>query len=53
MEVIGFQCDPWRWYRGVGESTYEQGESRGIVGEERRGKKMDECPLTVRATLTV
>jgi hypothetical protein len=26
--------------------TYEQGELRGIVGEERRGKEIDGCPLT-------
>jgi hypothetical protein len=30
-----------------GGYTYKQGELRGIVGEERRGKKMDRCPLTV------
>jgi hypothetical protein len=30
-----------------GEYTYEQGELRGIVGEERRGKEMDRCPLTL------
>jgi hypothetical protein len=30
-----------------GGYTYEQGELRGIVGEERRGKEMDRCPLTV------
>jgi hypothetical protein len=29
-----------------GEYTYRQGELRGIVGEERRGKEMDRCPLT-------
>jgi hypothetical protein len=29
-----------------GEYTYEQGELRGIVGEERRGQEMDRCPLT-------
>jgi hypothetical protein len=32
-KVISFGCGPWRWYRGVGENTYEQGESRR--GEER------------------
>jgi hypothetical protein len=26
--------------------TYEQGELRGRVGEERRGKETDRCPLT-------
>jgi hypothetical protein len=30
-----------------GEYTYEQGELRGIVGEEGRGKEMDGYPLTV------
>jgi hypothetical protein len=30
-----------------GEYTYRQGELRGIVGKERRGKEMDRCPLTV------
>jgi hypothetical protein len=28
MEVVGFRCNPWRRYRGEGENTYEQGESR-------------------------
>jgi hypothetical protein len=28
------------------EYTYKQGELRGIVGEERRGKETDRCPLT-------
>jgi hypothetical protein len=29
MEVVGFKCGPWRWYRGEEsrENTYEQGES--------------------------
>jgi hypothetical protein len=31
-----------------GEYTYKQGELRGIVGEERRGKETDGCPLTQR-----
>jgi hypothetical protein len=44
-KVIGFGCGPWRWYRRVGENTYEPGESRR--GEERRGKEMDGCPLTL------
>jgi hypothetical protein len=30
-----------------GGYTYEQGELRGIVGEERRGKEMNGCPLTL------
>jgi hypothetical protein len=29
-----------------GGYTYEQGELRGIVGEERKGNEMDGCPLT-------
>jgi hypothetical protein len=29
MEVIGFRCGPWRWYKGEGGNTYEQGEERG------------------------
>jgi hypothetical protein len=28
------------------EYIYKQGELRGIVGEERRGKETDRCPLT-------
>jgi hypothetical protein len=39
------------WSREVipryGEYTYRQGWMRGIVGEERRGKEIDGCPLTV------
>jgi hypothetical protein len=27
-KVVSFGCGPWRWYRRVGENTYEQGESR-------------------------
>jgi hypothetical protein len=30
-----------------GGYTYEQGELRGVVGEERRGKEKDGCPLTL------
>jgi hypothetical protein len=30
-----------------GEYTYRQGWMRKIVGEERRGKETDRCPLTV------
>jgi hypothetical protein len=30
-----------------GECTYRQGEMRGILGEERIGKEMDRCPLTL------
>jgi hypothetical protein len=29
-----------------GEYTYKQGWMRGIVGEDRRGKETDRCPLT-------
>jgi hypothetical protein len=36
-------CSPWRWYRGVGRVH----TNRGRVGEERGGKNMDICPLTV------
>jgi hypothetical protein len=43
MKIIGFGCDPWRWYIGVGEIHM----NRGRVGEERGGKEMDGCPLTV------
>jgi hypothetical protein len=43
MKVIGFGCGPWRWYRGVGEVHM----NKGRVGEERGGKEMDGCPLTV------
>jgi hypothetical protein len=42
MKVIGFQCGPWRWYKGVGEIHM----NKGRVGEERRGQEMDGCPLT-------
>jgi hypothetical protein len=42
-KVIGFGCGPWRWYRGVGEVHM----NKGRVGEERGGKEMDRCPLTV------
>jgi hypothetical protein len=34
-----------------GEYTYRQGWMRGIVGEERRGKETDGCPLTSPLTL--
>jgi hypothetical protein len=43
MKVIDFGCGPWRWYRGVGEIHM----NRGRVGEERVGKEMDGCPLTL------
>jgi hypothetical protein len=43
IEVIGYRCNPWRWYRG------EEGEyiNRGRAGEQRVGKEMDGCPLTL------
>jgi hypothetical protein len=44
MEVIGFRCNLWRWYRGEEGGIHM---NRGRVGEERRGKKMDRCPFTV------
>jgi hypothetical protein len=44
MKVIGFGCNPWRWYRGMGEVHM----NKGRVGEERGGKEMDGCPLTAR-----
>jgi hypothetical protein len=53
MEVVSFGCSPWRWYRCVGKHTYEEGESRGIVGEERRGKEMDGCPLTETSSIDI
>jgi hypothetical protein len=41
-----------RHYGGIGDiCTYEQGELRGIEGEERRGKEMDGCPLTTSVYL--
>jgi hypothetical protein len=36
-------CGSWKWYRGVGIIHM----NRGRVGEERGGKKMDRCPLTL------
>jgi hypothetical protein len=33
-----------------GGDTYEQGELRGRVGEERGGKETDGCPLTPSET---
>jgi hypothetical protein len=40
MNVIGFGCGPWRWYKGVGEIHMKKGR----VGEERKGKETDGCP---------
>jgi hypothetical protein len=41
-KVVGFGCDSWRWYRGVGRIHM----NGGGVEEEREGKEMDRCPLT-------
>jgi hypothetical protein len=46
MKIIGFECGPWRWYRGMGDIHINRGSWRGRVGEDRRGKEMDRCPLT-------
>jgi hypothetical protein len=43
MKVVSFGCGPWRWYKGVGKIHM----NKGRVGEERRGKEMDGCPLTI------
>jgi hypothetical protein len=43
MEVVGFGCNPWRWYRGMGEVHM----SKGRVGEDSGSKEMDRCPLTL------
>jgi hypothetical protein len=43
MEVVGFRCNPWRWYRGERGGIHM---NRGRVGEKRGGKEMDGCPLT-------
>jgi hypothetical protein len=37
-------CDPWRWYKGVGEIHMDKGR----VGEESKGKETDGYPLTHR-----
>jgi hypothetical protein len=42
-KVVGFGCGPWRWYKGVGKIHM----NKGRVGEERRGKETDGCPLTL------
>jgi hypothetical protein len=50
----GKSSDFWVWSLEMvqrhGGYTYEQGELRGRVGEERRGKEMDGCPLTLLMT---
>jgi hypothetical protein len=40
---VGFECGPWRWYKGVGEIHM----NKGRVGEERGGKEMDRYPFTL------
>jgi hypothetical protein len=47
-KVVGFGCGPWRWYKGVGEIHI----NKGRVGEERKGKKIDGCPLTTAVSIT-
>jgi hypothetical protein len=42
-KVVSFGCGPWRWYKGVGEIHM----NKGRVGEEKRGKEVDRCPLTL------
>jgi hypothetical protein len=42
-KVVSFGCGPWRWYEDVGKIHM----NKGRVGEERRGKEMDGCPLTI------
>jgi hypothetical protein len=37
--------------QGCGEYTYEQGELRGVEGEERRGTEKDGCPLITHTTI--
>jgi hypothetical protein len=44
-KVVGFGCGPWRWYKGVGKIHM----NKGRVGEERRGKETDGCPLITTA----
>jgi hypothetical protein len=43
INVISFECGPWRWYRGVAEIHM----NKKRVGEERGGKEINECPLTL------
>jgi hypothetical protein len=46
-KVVGFGCGPWTWYKGVGEIYM----NKWRVGEERRGKETDGCPLTSGASV--
>jgi hypothetical protein len=39
---LALGCGPWIWYKGLGEIHM----NKGRVGEERKGKEMDRCPLT-------
>jgi hypothetical protein len=48
-KVVGFGCGPWRWYKGVGGIHI----NKGRVGEERKGKETDRCPLTHEATIGI
>jgi hypothetical protein len=48
-KVVSFGCGPWRWYKGVGEIHM----NKGRVGEERRGKETDGCPLTLILILLI
>jgi hypothetical protein len=41
--VVGFGCGPWRWYKGVGEIHM----NKRRVGEERKVKETNGCPLTI------
>jgi hypothetical protein len=43
IEVVGFGCNPWRWYKGMREVHM----SKGRVGEDRGSKETDGCPLTL------
>jgi hypothetical protein len=50
MRVVSFGYGTWRWYRGVAEVWEIYIWIGGIemrVGEERGGKEMDRCPLTL------
>jgi hypothetical protein len=42
MEVVGFRCNPWRWYIGEEREIYM---NRGRVGEEREVRKWTDIPL--------
>jgi hypothetical protein len=36
MEVVGFRCGPWRWYRGEDEEYIYTGGEWGRRGEVRK-----------------